>query len=37
MARDLGRYGIRAVSIAPGIFHTPLASHIPKKVMDRLN
>jgi NAD(P)-dependent dehydrogenase (short-subunit alcohol dehydrogenase family) len=28
MARDLGKYGIRAVAIAPGIFDTPLASKI---------
>ena len=25
MARDLGRYGIRVVSIAPGLFMTPMA------------
>merc|ERR1712086_1106318 len=25
MARDLGRYGIRAVAIAPGVFDTPMA------------
>ena len=24
MARDLGRYGIRALSIAPGFFETPM-------------
>jgi NAD(P)-dependent dehydrogenase (short-subunit alcohol dehydrogenase family) len=31
MARDLGRYGIRAVAVAPGVFNTPLAKNIPKK------
>ena len=25
MARDLGKFGIRVVSIAPGIFETPLS------------
>ena len=24
MARDLGRYGIRVVTIAPGVFNTPI-------------
>mmetsp|Transcript_23180 Transcript_23180/g.16482 ORF Transcript_23180/g.16482 Transcript_23180/m.16482 type:complete len:98 (-) Transcript_23180:187-480(-) len=24
MARDLGRYGIRVLAIAPGVFNTPL-------------
>ena len=28
MARDLGRYGIRAVAIAPGIFRTPLGKDV---------
>mmetsp|Transcript_34575 Transcript_34575/g.33790 ORF Transcript_34575/g.33790 Transcript_34575/m.33790 type:complete len:209 (+) Transcript_34575:1-627(+) len=28
MARDLGRYGIRAVAIAPGFFLTPLAEKV---------
>ena len=27
MARDLGRYGIRVVTIAPGIINTPMLSH----------
>ena len=31
MARDLGRYGIRVVSINPGMFDTPLADPIPKE------
>ena len=29
MARDLGRYGIRAVAIAPGIFTTPMGANTP--------
>ena len=37
MARDLGRYGIRAAAIAPGIFATPMGAKMPKKVQDRLN
>ena len=37
MARDLGKYGIRVVAIAPGIFETPLSSMMPDKVRDGLN
>ena len=37
MARDLGKFGIRVVAVAPGIFQTPLLSKMPKKVLDRLN
>lgn len=37
MARDLGKFGIRVLAIAPGIFHTPLAHNMPKSVTDRLN
>ena len=37
MARDLGKYGIRVVAIAPGIFETPLSSMMPAKVRDGLN
>lgn len=37
MARDLGRYGIRVVSIAPGIFETPLSHAMPETVRKRLN
>jgi NAD(P)-dependent dehydrogenase (short-subunit alcohol dehydrogenase family) len=28
MARDLGKFGIRVLAIAPGIFETPLAHAI---------
>eukprot|EP00347_Sterkiella_histriomuscorum_P016238 403353958 len=37
MARDLGRYGIRVASIAPGIFETPLSHAMPEGVRKRLN
>ena len=36
MARDLGRFGIRALSIAPGIFYTPFVVNFPKHVADKL-
>ncbi|TNV76104.1 hypothetical protein FGO68_gene9599 [Halteria grandinella] len=37
MARDLGRFGIRVVSVAPGIFETPLSHSMPEGVKKRLN
>lgn len=36
MARDLGRFGIRVLSIAPGIFETPMSHGFPEAVMKRL-
>jgi NAD(P)-dependent dehydrogenase (short-subunit alcohol dehydrogenase family) len=36
MARDLGKFGIRAVAIAPGIFETPMGHAMPKQVVERL-
>ena len=36
MARDLGRFGIRVVSIAPGVFATRFGEKVPKYVVDRL-
>lgn len=30
MARDLGKYKIRVMTIAPGIFETPMGSGISK-------
>lgn len=33
MARDLGKFGIRVAAIAPGIFQTPMAGHMPEKVI----
>jgi NAD(P)-dependent dehydrogenase (short-subunit alcohol dehydrogenase family) len=36
MARDLGKFGIRVMTIAPGIFHTPMGDHIPPKSLEPL-
>ena len=36
MARDLGRYGIRATAIAPGVFETPMMSLLPEDKRDKL-
>ncbi len=36
MARDLAPYGIRVVTIAPGMFETPLASGIPQDWIDKI-
>ena len=36
MARDLARSGIRVMSIAPGIFETPMLLAMPKEVQDAL-
>lgn len=30
MARDLARYGIRVVTVAPGMFETPMATELPE-------
>ena len=35
-ARDLAQYGIRVVTIAPGLFHTPLMAELPQAVQDSL-
>lgn len=35
-ARELARYGIRVVTIAPGIFRTPMMEGMPKDVQDDL-
>jgi 3-hydroxyacyl-CoA dehydrogenase/3-hydroxy-2-methylbutyryl-CoA dehydrogenase len=37
MARDLGKFGIRVLSIAPGIFETPLSHLMSETVKKRLN
>jgi len=34
MARDLSKYKIRVMGIAPGLFQTPMGGLIPKKFMD---
>ena len=36
VARELARYGIRVVTIAPGIFATPMISAMPQDVQDSL-
>lgn len=36
IARELARYGIRVVTIAPGIFETPMMSGLPKEVQESL-
>jgi len=36
MARDLAPFGIRVVTIAPGMFETPLASGIPQGWIDTI-
>ena len=36
IARDLAAYGIRVVTIAPGIFDTPLLGKLPPEVRESL-
>ena len=36
IARELARYGIRVMTIAPGIFITPLLATLPQEVQDSL-
>lgn len=36
IARDLASYGVRVVTIAPGIFLTPMMASLPKNVQDAL-
>jgi NAD(P)-dependent dehydrogenase (short-subunit alcohol dehydrogenase family) len=36
MARELARFGIRCVAIAPGIFHTPMMDGMPQDVQASL-
>lgn len=36
IARELARFGIRVVSIAPGIFETPMMAGMPQEVQDLL-
>lgn len=35
-ARELSRFGIRVVSIAPGVFETPMVQQLPEKVRQSL-
>lgn len=37
LARDLSRYAIRVVTIAPGPFKTPMTAQFPKKVTDKMH
>ncbi|MBB5391509.1 MULTISPECIES: SDR family NAD(P)-dependent oxidoreductase [unclassified Herbaspirillum] len=36
LARDLAKYGIRVVAIAPGIFETPMMLEMPDEVLESL-
>ena len=36
MARDLARHGIRVMTIAPGIFETPMVGQVPKEIAEAL-
>jgi len=36
LARELARFGIRCVAIAPGIFHTPMMAGMPEEVQASL-
>ena len=36
MARELARYGIRVVTIAPGVFETPMVGQVPPEVAEAL-
>jgi NAD(P)-dependent dehydrogenase (short-subunit alcohol dehydrogenase family) len=36
IARELARYGIRVMTIAPGLFLTPLMESFPQEVQDSL-
>lgn len=36
LARDTSRFGIRVVTIAPGVFMTPLVESLPEKVIKKL-
>jgi NAD(P)-dependent dehydrogenase (short-subunit alcohol dehydrogenase family) len=36
LARELARYGIRVVTIAPGVFHTPLLGNLPEAAIQSL-
>ncbi|OLL23567.1 3-hydroxyacyl-CoA dehydrogenase type-2 [Neolecta irregularis DAH-3] len=37
MARDLARYGIRVVSIAPGLFETGMSASLPEKTRKKID
>lgn len=37
LARDLGKHGVRVVTIAPGIIQTPMGATMPEKVINDLS
>lgn len=37
VARDLARWGIRCVAIAPGVFDTPMVAGLPQQAIDALS
>lgn len=37
MARELGGVGVRVVTIAPGVFETPMVAALPPKVQNELS
>jgi NAD(P)-dependent dehydrogenase (short-subunit alcohol dehydrogenase family) len=37
LTRDLAKYKIRVMGIAPGIFHTPMIGQIRKEVIDQIS
>ncbi|WP_342744347.1 hypothetical protein [Oceanobacillus rekensis] len=36
IAREISTYGIRVMSIAPGVFETPLFAFLPEKARESL-
>ena len=36
LAREFARYGIRVMSIAPGIFNTPMLQTLPENIQNAL-
>lgn len=37
LAREFGRMGVRVMTIAPGVFHTPMVGAMPPEVQESLN
>ena len=36
MAREFARVGVRVMTVAPGVFHTPMVDGMPQNVYDSL-
>jgi NAD(P)-dependent dehydrogenase (short-subunit alcohol dehydrogenase family) len=36
MAREFARIGVRVMTVAPGVFHTPMVDGMPQQVYDSL-